>query len=166
MTTTTTPTRITARDLMSRDLAAVEPDMSLAELATFLEDRGISGALVRDRSGQPVGVVSVSDIASAETLAGRTPDTSAQRAAFYSQTWEADFDEYDLRRMRIEESELTVGDLMTPEVVTVPAEATVPEVARTMLGQHIHRVFVSEGAEIVGLVSTTDLLGVLASYEE
>lgn len=166
MTTLTAPTRITARDLMSREVAAVEPAMSLAELATFLEDRGISGALVRDRSGQPVGVVSVSDVASAETLAGRTPETAAHRAAFYSQSWEADFDDYDLRRIRIEESELTVGDLMTPEVVTVPADATVAEVARTMLGQHIHRVFVGEGAEIVGLVSTTDLLGVLAGDEE
>lgn len=166
MTTVTTPTRITARDLMSREVASVDPAMSLAELATFLEDRGISGALVRDRSGRAVGVVSVSDVASAETLAGRTPDTAAQRAAFYSQSWEADFDDYDLRRMRIEESDLTVGDLMTPEVVSVPADATVAEIARTMLGQHIHRVFVSEGAEIVGLVSTTDLLGVLASEEE
>jgi CBS-domain-containing membrane protein len=108
----------------------------------------------------------VSDIASAETLAGRTPETAAGRGAFYSQSWEADFDDYDLRGIRIEESELTVGDLMTPEVVSMPADATAADLARTMLGQHIHRVFVSEGAEIVGLVTTTDLLGVLAGDEE
>jgi CBS domain-containing protein len=158
-------TRITAHDLMSRDVAAVEPAMTMPELATFLEDRGISGALVRDPSGRPVGVVSVSDLASVETLSGRSAESTSRRADFYARSWEAEFDDEDLRTLRIEEGDLTVGDLMTPEVVTVPAEATVGEVARTMLGQHIHRVFVSEGAEIVGLVSTSDLLGVLAADE-
>lgn len=164
--TVVTRTRITARDLMSRDLAAVEPSMSLPELATFLEDRGISGALVRDSGGRPIGVVSVSDVASAETVAGRSAESASRRAAFYSRSWEAEFDDEDLRTLRIEDGELTVGDLMTPEVVSVGADATVAEVARTMLGQHIHRVFVSEGAEIVGLVSTSDLLGVLAADDE
>lgn len=162
MTAPTTLTRITARELMSREVATVEPEMSLSELATFLEDRGISGALVREQDGRPVGVVSVSDISSAETLAGRTPETAARRAGFYAQSWEAEFDDYDLEEIRIEDSELTVGDVMTPEVVSVPVEASVPEIVGTMLDQHIHRVFVREGEAIVGLVSTTDLLGLLA----
>ena len=161
--TTTTTTRITASDLMSREVAAVEPDMSLTELATFLEDRGISGALVRERDGRPVGVVSVSDISSAEALAGGTPQTAAGRAAFYAQSWEAEFDDADLEPIRIEDSELTVADIMTPEVVSVDADAPVSEIASTMLEQHIHRVFVREGEAIVGLVSTTDLLAVLAA---
>ena len=160
--TGTTLTRITARDLMSREVAAVEPDMSLTELATFLENRGISGALVRERDGRPVGVVSVSDISSAEALGGGTPQTAASRAAFYAQSWEAEFDDTDLEPIRIEETALTVGDIMTPEVVSVPADAAVPEIAGAMLEQHIHRVFVREGEAIVGLVSTTDLLGLLA----
>lgn len=166
MTATTIPTLITARDLMSREVASVDPGMSLTELATFLEDRGISGALVRERDGRPVGVVSVSDVSSAETLAGKTPDTAASRTGFYAQSWEAEFDESDLEPMRIEESALTVGDLMTPEVVAVAADAPAAEIARTMLDQHIHRVFVREGEAIVGLVSTTDLLGLLAGPDE
>ena len=164
--TITTTTRTTARDLMSRQVAAADPEMTLAELATFLEDRGISGALVRERDGRPVGVVSVTDIASAETLAGRTPETAASRAGFYAQTWEAEFDDVDIEPIRIEDSELTVGDVMTPEVVAVDADAPVAEIARTMLDQHIHRVFVREGEAIVGLVSTTDLLGLLAGQED
>jgi CBS domain-containing protein len=166
MTATTIPTRITARDLMSREVAAVDPEMSLTELATFLEDRGISGALVRERDGRPVGVVSVSDVSSAGTLAGRTPDTAASRAGVYAQTWEAKFDDSDIEPIRIEESELTVGDVMTPEVVAVAADAPVAEIARTMLDQHIHRVFVREGDAVVGLVSTTDLLGLLAGPDQ
>ena len=167
MAATTTRTRITARDLMSREVAAVDPAMSLTELATFLEDHGISGALVREQDGRPVGVVSVSDISSAEALGGgRTPDTAASRAGFYARSWEAEFDDADLEPIRIEESELTVGDVMTPEVVSVPADAPVSEIANAMLEQHIHRVFVREGEAIVGLVSTTDLLGLLAGPDE
>lgn len=163
---TTTTTRITARDLMSREVAAVEPEMSLTELATLLEDRGISGALVREQDGRPVGVVSVSDISSAEALGGAMPSTAASRAAFYSQSWEAEFDDADLEPIRIEESALTVADIMTPEVVSVDVGAPVSVIASTMLEQHIHRVFVREGEAIVGLVSTTDLLGLLAGPDQ
>ncbi len=166
MNATTTLPRTTARDLMSREVVSVDSDMSMSELATFLEDGGISGVLVCDHGGQPVGVVSVSDIASASTLNGRSPDTAVSRAAFYSQSWEAEFDDYDIEPMRIEESELAVGDVMTPEVVAVPADAPVSEIARVMLEQHIHRVFVRQNGEITGLVSTTDLLSLLAGRGE
>lgn len=84
----------------------------------------------------------------------------------YAQTWEAEFDDSDIEPIRIEESELTVGDVMTPEVVAVAADAPVAEIARTMLDQHIHRVFVREGDAVVGLVSTTDLLGLLAGPDQ
>lgn len=155
----------TARDLMTEGVAAVEPEMSLTELANFLEDRGIHGVLVRGPDSRPAGVVSVADIAAAEARGGATPLTAAHRAAFYSQSWEASFDEYDLETIHIEDSELTVADIMTREVVSVAADTPVAEVARTMLDQHIHRVLVSDGDDIVGIVTTSDLLAVLADAE-
>lgn len=154
-------TATTARDLMTRDVASVRPDLSLAELATFLEDRGINAALVRDDHERAVGVVSVSDIASLETLAGMSPDVPPKRSAFYLQSWEDDFDEVDIDAIRIEQTETTVGDIMTPYVLRVAAEASVSEIAGTMLEHHVHRVFVSDDGEIVGLISTIDLLDLL-----
>lgn len=152
----------TARDLMTRGVAEVDPEMSLTELASFLEDHGIRGALVRGSDGRPAGVVSVADIASVQARGGPPPLTAAQHTGFYSQSWEASFDEFDLETIHLEERALTVGDIMTREVVSVPADAGVAEIARTMLDQHIHRVLVRDGDDLVGVVSTGDLIALLA----
>ncbi len=56
---------------------------------------------------------------------------------------------------------LLVGDIMTPEVRSVTEDAPVPEVATVMLENHMHRVLVTRDNLPVGIVSTTDLLGLL-----
>ena len=57
--------QLIAADLMSPDVMAVEPDMTVNELATFLTDHHITGAPVVDPRGRMVGVVSETDIAEA-----------------------------------------------------------------------------------------------------
>jgi CBS domain-containing protein len=56
----------TAADVMNPEVVAVDPDMTVRELATFLTDRQITGAPVVDAGGRLVGVVSETDIAEAE----------------------------------------------------------------------------------------------------
>jgi CBS domain-containing protein len=58
--------QLVAADMMNPDVIAVEPDMTVHELATFLTDRQISGAPVIDERGRLVGVVSETDIAEAD----------------------------------------------------------------------------------------------------
>jgi CBS domain-containing protein len=54
-----------------------------------------------------------------------------------------------------------VEDIMTPAVWTVSEDATVPEVASLMLKEHLHRLVVVRQDEPVGIISTSDLLGLL-----
>ncbi len=55
---------------------------------------------------------------------------------------------------------------MTADVVTVGPETPLPELARTMLDAHIHRVIVvDEQRRPIGLVSSTDILAALAYAE-
>ncbi len=152
----------TARDVMTREVLAVDEDLPLSDLATFLVDHQISGAVVRDRDGRYAGVVSLADLAAAEALAGESPEAAASRKSFYDQIWEASFDEYDVEAMRIRGGELSVRDVMTATIVSVEADAPVAEIARRMLDSHLHRVLVREGGELVGIVTTSDLLGLLA----
>jgi CBS domain-containing protein len=57
----------------------------------------------------------------------------------------------------------TVAEIMSPEILSVPAEATLDVVAKTLHEKQIHRVFVrGAGGALVGVVSTMDLLRVLA----
>ncbi len=59
----------------------------------------------------------------------------------------------------------TVAEIMTPDIQSVPEEAMVSEVASLMLEDHLHRVLVVRDEEPVGIVSTSDLLGLLVDED-
>lgn len=61
--------------------------------------------------------------------------------------------------------ELVVEDIMTPKVVSVSEDATVPEIAALMLKEHLHRLLVTHDGEPRGIISTSDLLGLLIEEE-
>jgi len=53
---------------------------------------------------------------------------------------------------------------MTANVVTVGPQTPLPELVRTMIDAHIHRVIVVDGQrKPIGVVTSTDILGALAS---
>jgi CBS domain-containing protein len=60
------------------------------------------------------------------------------------------------------DAQATAGDVMTPQVHAVPIHASLPEIARTMVDQGIHRVLVQQDSHHVGLVSSFDLLRAVA----
>ncbi len=156
---------ITASDLMNPVVLTVRDDRTVRELAAFLIEHEIHGAPVEDGEGKLVGVVSVVDIAAAASQRGafgRPPD-------FFHRGWSNALSEEERRELRDEEpdgDDLLVRDLMTPEVYAVPEEATVHEVASRMLHGHHHRLIVTREGRAVGIVSTSDLLGLLLEEKE
>lgn len=56
---------------------------------------------------------------------------------------------------------VTAAEIMTPDIVSVRHDAEVAEVAQVLLDQHLHRLLVSDRDRMVGIVSTSDLLGLL-----
>ncbi len=54
---------------------------------------------------------------------------------------------------------------MNPQLHSVSESATVPEIASSMLRNHIHRLLVIENNELVGVISTSDLLGLLVAED-
>ncbi len=54
-----------------------------------------------------------------------------------------------------------VEDLMTQEVVTVDEDTGVSAIARLMVDRHLHRVVVVQQDSIIGIISTSDMLGLL-----
>lgn len=166
---------ITAADLMNPKVLTVRDDMTLRELAAFLVRNQITGAPVEDGGGRLVGVVSTVDIAEA-VLAGQGggADPGAAEAggreaqeevvrggAFFAQDWEEEPDEADLEEMQLADDDLLVRDFMTPAIYSLPEDATVSEVASRMLDSHVHRLLVTREGRPVGIISTSDLLGLL-----
>ncbi len=92
--------------------------------------------------------------------------TDRRNPSFYLRDLQETYSEEDLRSFHIEEPDRSVKEIMTPTVFSVDVHATVAEVAQLMLEGHLHRVLVTEGSEAVGIISTSDILGLLVDEEQ
>ena len=147
------------KDVMSPDIMTVADDMTTDELARYLTEHEISGAPVVDGQGHLVGVVSMTDIG--RQVAEPSEFGSAERSESYRDTAD-DLTLEDLGQRFVEERAISVRDVMTPVVHQVPASASVAEAARIMIEQHIHRLVVTQGKQPVGIITSMDLLRVVA----
>lgn len=146
---------------MNSEVLTVRADMSVPELSAFLVAKEISGAPVVDDGGRPIGVVSLTDVAAAAT-GSSTIANERRRPNFYLRDLQEAYNEEDLHKLHIEGGgDLQVADIMTSAVYSVEEDDSVAEIAATMLKGHLHRVLVTRGEEIVGIISTSDLLGLL-----
>lgn len=154
---------LTAKDVMNTEVLTVRVDLTVRELSAFLTERQISGAPVVDPHGRLVGVVSVTDVA--ESDADR-PDLVGDRSSpdFDLREWEERMNPEDVRPLHIESDDLLVRDIMTPTVYTIPDDTPVAKIAQTMVAGRIHRLFVTCGGRVVGIVTTLDLVRLLEEH--
>ncbi len=126
-------------EVMTRRVVSMRNDATLAEALTYLATQHISGAAVTDRKQRLVGVISRSDIMEAEAEIGE-PEV---RGRFLDET--------------------LVSDVMTSPALTIGPEAELREAALAMEYGDVHRLFVEEGGELVGVVSRSDVSRALAT---
>ncbi len=141
-------------ELMNPNVVCVAPDMSLRDVARLLAKRGVSGAPVVDADGCPVGVVTQNDLV---RYASDLP-TVGESGRFYS-----DVEEYaDLASLPVAAATTPVCDVMTGQLITVSKDATAADAARLMCERRVHRVLVCERSLLVGIVTSLDLLRLVA----
>jgi CIC family chloride channel protein len=126
-------------ELMQRKVKTVGSDATLADAIVSLADGHISGMPVVDGTGKVIGVLSTTDVLTAEAEA----DDPAARQTLLENT--------------------SVRDIMTPRPFTVAPGEDVREAARQMLYADVHRLFVAEGDKVVGIISTTDIVRAVAT---
>lgn len=124
-----------ARNFMQTDVVTLTPTTLLSSVHRLFMEEEIHGAPVVDDDGAVVGVVSTLDLSRA-----MAEDVEADAA-----------------------SDVTAADVMTREIVAVAPETPVSEIANVMLKQHIHRVLVVKDGELVGMITTFDLLRAFTS---
>jgi CBS domain-containing protein len=150
-----------ARDVMQRDVLSVSPDMSLAELADFLIRERISGVPVV-RQKELVGIVSRSDVVRLlsldRSLAGLIAEGSEPEEFAPAEVPVPPPGE----RVGEELEERTVRDVMVADPITVSPDTPIVEVARLLAEHHLHRVVVREGKQVSGVISTLDLVQLIA----
>lgn len=155
----------TASDLMQRDVVSVPPDRPLAELEELLLKHRIHGVPVVE-DGRLVGIVSRSDVI-------RQLKLEEERIASSSYYFESDQSFHvpgapDAEPGRVLEvaagrvAKLRVRDVMVDDLITVAPDAPLQEVARVMADRRIHRLLVTEDGRLRGIVTSLDLVRLLA----
>ena len=157
-----------AGDLMKTDVVRFSPDTSIESALSAFEDLHISGAPVVDPSGKLVGVLSAFDVARREHLKGdrleqRSGDMSLapdedEGDPFYPEQVLLLREDYSPEILGAE----VVGDWMSDGVVTVEPTDPLKRVCETMVEGHFHRVCVTEGDRLVGIVTSFDIVRTVA----
>jgi len=136
--------------VMASPVLTVDAETPVRELLRLFVAGGIGAAPVVSPRGEPVGVVSKTDV----LRAVYDDPSSATPAA-------------DVEPPPARESELRASDLMTPGPLTVPESASVAEAASIMAREHVHRLFVAGPAgTLTGVVSSMDIVSWLAGDEQ
>lgn len=149
-----------ARDVMTEDVAVVEADWTLDELRDFFLARSISGAPVCDASGKMIGVVSTTDL-----MRSVSEGATVSEHELYLAGLDRRLAAEDMRAIHIETSSTTrVREIMTPLVFEVSPDDALYTIADMMIRGRIHRVFVTRGTKIVGVISALDLVRVMRDY--
>jgi CBS domain-containing protein len=143
-------------DIMTREVMTVPPDTSIRDVARLLCSKRISGLPVVDATGTLVGIISESDLMVHAASIGE--DNESARS-----WWKSLFaNDATLARHYAKTHGQTAGHVMSTNLQTVAEDAPVGEVARIM-GQHkVKRLPVVRDGRMVGIVTRSDLLKILA----
>jgi predicted transcriptional regulator len=150
-----------AREIMTPSIKAVPQSWTVDRLARFLTDNEIAGSPVTDDSGDIIGIVTLKDITEFRWNASR-PETEAQLTEDEAR---------EARRLRMaiyegmDKLPVEVRDIMTPIVLSVDEDTPVREIAKIMMAEHLHRIFVTLGGKITGIITTYDLLRIIADRD-
>lgn len=147
---------------MTTDLVTVSPETSLLQCHRLLVTEEILGAPVVDElDGTLVGVISGFDLIRAVNTEHEAPRTDPiyfrEELTYSSPDWLRLPEDFQDRL-----AELTVADAMSPIPIMTSPDAPISEVARIMLEHRIHRVLVAENDELLGIITTFDLLPLIA----
>jgi predicted transcriptional regulator len=152
-----------ARDVMQTGVITVDPESPLLDVYRLFVSDEIHGAPVVDDGAQVLGVVTSSDLLRS---VDEERDTAAAESTYYRDTLPIDRSDWpDPADFQERLAERTVSEVMTKGAISVDVDAGIGDIARTIQRSRIHRVLVCERGELVGMITTFDLVGVLADGE-
>jgi len=160
--TTSTKQALLAKDIMTPHIKSVPQSWTMQHFATFLSDNNISGSPVTNDSGELIGIATLKDIA----------DFHLNSVSENYDSKLSEEERLEARRLRMMIFEgmaklpVEVGDIMTPIIFSVDEQTKVVDVAKLMMKEHLHRVFVKNGQTLTGIITTYDLLKVIADENQ
>ena len=138
---------IIADDIMSQEVFTVHEDMLIRQVAHMILRKRVSAFPVITKNGQLVGILTMTDL------------FMMINKAFIKKT-DAEF-RSRLKMFR----DMTVGNVMTVKVIVIKPKTTLEEIVNLVVRKKIHVFPVMKKNKIVGIVSRTDILNAVFSYD-
>jgi CBS domain-containing protein len=151
-----------AGDIMQTELVTIRPNDSVREAMALMVDSHVSGLPVVDGRGHCVGVLSVTDVLGLEYAQAESAGQFEEVGSYF------DPDEQRWEHMRFagavdELPDLTVKEVMSSDIISVPRDASLQDVAQLMVERGVHRVLVLDERRFLhGLIAAMDVVRVVA----
>jgi CBS domain-containing protein len=129
-------TRMIVKDVMSSPVVTLDEDATSNNVAHIMDDNELGCVIVTNKAGKPVGILTERDLVIRVLAKNLKPDA------------------------------IKAKEIMTSPLVTIDPDATVSEAARRMSRLNIRRLGVTYKGNLVGLVSSKDILAVMPELIE
>jgi CBS domain-containing protein len=143
-----------AHQIMTRHVITVGPETTILEAANTMLQNHISGLPVVDANGALVGIVSEGDFIRRAEIGTQRKRGRWLNLLLGPGAAASDFVRGQGRK---------IGEIMTPEPLTVTEETSLEDIVRLMEKNNVKRLPVMRGNRIVGLVSRSNLLQAVAA---
>ncbi|MDD2794786.1 CBS domain-containing protein [Acidocella sp.] len=140
-------------ELMNKNVVSVRPSTAVADAARIMLANRLTGLPVLDDAGKLVGIVSEGDLLRRAEIGTDGKQAGWLKTLLLPSTVAADYVATHARH---------VSGVMTHNPVFVTSDAELSEAADLMLRKHIKRLPVLDNGKLVGMISRTDLLRILA----
>jgi CBS domain-containing protein len=142
-----------AHQIMTHKVISVRPDTPVADAANTMLHQHISGLPVVNEAGKLVGIISEGDFIRRAEIGTERKRGRWLKLLVGSGRAAIDY---------VHEQGRKVGEIMTPNPLTVAEDATLEEIVQVMEKSHIKRLPVLRGGQLVGIVTRANLLQAVA----
>ena len=150
---------IRAKDIMTKDVITVSPEMEIVRAAKILLENSVNGVPVLDKD-KLVGILCQSDlIAQQKDLPIPSVFTLLDGFIPLSST-------KNLEKTVKKIAATNVNDAMTSDPVTVHPDTGIEKIASLMLDRKFHTIPVIDGENLVGIIGKEDILKTLIPESE
>ncbi|MBW2491260.1 MAG: CBS domain-containing protein [Deltaproteobacteria bacterium] len=126
--------------IMHTRLVTVSPDTSLRKAKEIIEEKKINHLLVVNKNGDLVGIVSDRDV---------------------KQSWASPATALSVHELNYLLSQLTVANIMVKKIITISPGTTIERAAYIMQENRINSLPVIDSEKLVGIITSSDVMGVL-----
>jgi CBS domain-containing protein len=129
-------TKMLVRDVMSSPVVTMDEDETANKAAENMDMKDLGAVIVQNKAGKSIGIITERDIVKRVVSKNLKPDT------------------------------VKAKEIMTTPLVTIEPEETISDAARRMTRLDIRRLGVIYKGNLVGIISSKDILGVMPELIE